>query len=177
MVRIEHCSFCGSPVWPGHGTMYVRNDCKCFRFCRKKCRKFWMRKKNPRKLKWTKPSRAAHGKDLVVDRTFDFEQRRNWPVKYDRGLVDATVRTIQIVDQIRQDREAAHWERRMRTAAAIETRMRLLDIAQNVNLIEPNPELARIQVQHAEAEIEQQKAAIYEQLQERRRAAQEEKPE
>jgi large subunit ribosomal protein L24e len=132
-----------------------------------------MQKKNPRKLKWTKAYRAAQGKDLVVDRSFEFEQRRNRPVKYNRDLLDATVRTVQIVDQIRQSREAAHWERRMRSAAEIETRTRLVDIAQNVNLIEPNPELARIQVQRAEAEIERQKAAIYERLKERRSAAQE----
>jgi large subunit ribosomal protein L24e len=153
--------------------MFVRNDCKCFRFCRKKCRKFWMRKKNPRKLKWTKAYRAAQGKDLVVDSTFEFEQRRNRPVKYDRDLVEATIRTMKIVRDIREQREAAHWERRMRTAAAIETRMKLVDIAQNVNLIEQNPEKIRTEVQRAEAEIERQKAVLYEQLQQKRKAERE----
>ena len=143
MVRVERCSFCGSPIWPGHGTMYVRNDCKCFRFCRKKCRKFWMRKKNPRKLKWTKAYRAARGKDLVVDSSFDFEQRRNRPVKYDRNLVAATIKAMKLIDEIRQRREAAHWERRMRTASVIETRQKLQDIAMNVKLVEKNPERIR----------------------------------
>lgn len=162
MVRVERCSFCGSPVWPGHGTMYVRNDCKCFRFCRKKCRKFWMRKKNPRKLKWTKAYRAAMGKDLVADSSFEFEQRRNRPVKYDRNLVEVTLRTMKLVDEIRQRREAAHWERRMRTAAVIETRQKLQDIAMNVNLVEKNPERIREETQRAEAEIEQHKRMMHE---------------
>ena len=162
MVRVEKCSFCGGPVWPGHGTAYVRNDCKMFRFCKSKCRKFWMKKKNPRKFRWTKAFRAANGKDLVVDKTFDFEVRRNRPVKYDRDLVARTLRTMRLVDEIRQQREAAHWERRMRTASVIETRQKIFDIAQNVNLVEKVPEVVREITQRAEQEIEENKNRLQE---------------
>lgn len=175
MVRIEKCSFCGGPIYPGRGTMFVRNDCRCFRFCRTKCRKFWMRKKNPRKFRWTKAYRAAAGKDLVVDTTYDFEQRRNRPVKYDRDLMANTLRAIRLVDVIRQQREAAHWERRMRTASVIETRQKLFDIAQNVNLVEKVPEVVREQVQRAEAEIEEHKKAMYEERKEKRKLEREQK--
>ena len=131
-----------------------------------------MKKKNPRKLKWTKAYRAAAGKDLVVDSVFDFEQRRNRPVKYDRDLVAATIRAMAIVDEIRQRREAAHWERRQRTASIIESRQKLQDIAQNVNLVEKNPERIREEAARADEIIQEYKQRFYEERRAAKRAEQ-----
>lgn len=46
--------------------------------------KAFKKKKNPRKVRWTKAYRKIVGKELSVDPAFEFEKRRNTPIKYDR---------------------------------------------------------------------------------------------
>lgn len=88
-------------------------------------------KRNPRKVGWTKAYRyyftvrhtgihtlitlrAAHGKELKVDSTLKFAQRRNVPVRYNRDLVATTLKAMARVEEIRQRRERAFYKERMR---------------------------------------------------------------
>eukprot|EP00758_Cryptobia_borreli_P013044 Tbor_TRINITY_DN5801_c4_g1::TRINITY_DN5801_c4_g1_i1::g.6583::m.6583/K02896/RP-L24e, RPL24; large subunit ribosomal protein L24e len=112
-MRIETCSFCGAPVYPGHGQMFVRNDCKTFRFCTSKCRKNFGMKRNPMRVKWTKTFRKASAKELAVDSTMAFERRRHIPVKYNRELVGTSLLAMQRVQAIKERRAEALWARRM----------------------------------------------------------------
>jgi len=115
-MRIDKCYFCSKSVYPGHGSAFVRNDSKLFRFCGSKCNKNFKMKRNPRKVRWTKAFRKAAGKEMVIDSTFEFEKRRNVPVRYDRELVQTTLKAMRRVGEIRQRRERAFFKNRMAVA-------------------------------------------------------------
>ncbi|CAO1624918.1 unnamed protein product [Sympodiomycopsis kandeliae] len=115
-MRVLRCHFCSAPCYPGHGIMFVRNDAKCFRFCKSKCHKNFKMKRNPRKVKWTKAFRKASGKEMINDSTLEFEKRRNVPVRYNRELMQATISAMQRIQEIKSRRELAFYKARIRSA-------------------------------------------------------------
>lgn len=116
--------------------MFVRNDCKVFRFCASKCRKNFGMKRNPMKLKWTKTFRKANGKELAIDSTMDFEQRRNVPVKYNRELMSDTLKVMKRVEYIKQRRQEDLWNRRMEKVQLQEKREASAALKHNIDWIE-----------------------------------------
>ncbi|KAG5652247.1 ATPase-activating ribosome biosynthesis protein [Sphagnurus paluster] len=70
-------------------------------------------KRNPRKVRWTKAFRKAAGKEMTIDSTIDFEKRRNVPVRYDRDLVQTTIKAMKRVGEIKARRERAFFKNRM----------------------------------------------------------------
>jgi len=134
-MRIEKCYFCSSHVYPGHGIQFVRNDCKIFKFCRSKCHRAFKKKKNPRKVRWTKAFRKSAGKELAVDPSFEFEKRRNAPVKYDRGMWIKTVEAMKKIEKIRVKRSARHIQMRLKKAKVLDKEKDIKEVQRNLSLI------------------------------------------
>ena len=134
-MRIEKCYFCSCQVYPGHGTAFVRNDSKLFRFCSSKCNKLFKAKKNPRKLKWTKAYRMAHGKEMTNDSVLEFEQKRNIPTRYNRELMVKTIQAMKRVDQIKRAREQRFYEKRMKASKHLEKKSTQNELIKHIDLI------------------------------------------
>uniref|UniRef100_G7PBI5 Probable ribosome biogenesis protein RLP24 n=1 Tax=Macaca fascicularis TaxID=9541 RepID=G7PBI5_MACFA len=134
-MRIEKCYFCSGPIYPGHGMMFVRNDCKVFRFCKSKCHKNFKKKRNPRKVRWTKAFRKAAGKELTVDNSFEFEKRRNEPIKYQRELWNKTIDAMKRVEEIKQKRQAKFIMNRLKKNKELQKVQDIKEVKQNIHLI------------------------------------------
>ncbi|MDI6889203.1 MAG: 50S ribosomal protein L24e [Methanocellales archaeon] len=55
----KKCSFCGNPIEPGTGKMFVRSDGSVHFFCSSKCESNMTLGRTARKLKWTKRAKAG----------------------------------------------------------------------------------------------------------------------
>ena len=134
-MRIETCYFCSGPIYPGHGIAFVRNDGKMFRFCRSKCHRAFKAKKNPRKIRWTKAYRKTHGKELVTDPVYDFEQIKDSAIKYNRNVWVDTIQAMEKLDKIRTERENKFFDMRMRKAKKTQKEIIKKDLIKHEMLI------------------------------------------
>ncbi|KAJ9096775.1 ATPase-activating ribosome biosynthesis protein [Naganishia friedmannii] len=117
--------------------MFVRNDAKTFRFCSSKCHKNFKMKRNPRKVRWTKAFRKAAGKEMTIDKTFEFEKRRNVPIKYSRDLVQTTLQAMKRIAEIKARRERAFWKNRMSGNKSRTLTHQTSEISRHINLVQP----------------------------------------
>ncbi|KAF2728006.1 hypothetical protein EJ04DRAFT_478072 [Polyplosphaeria fusca] len=160
-MRIETCHFCSHPVYPiGKGITFVRNDAKAFRFCKSKCHKNFKMKRNPRKLGWTKAFRKAHGKEMTVDSTLQFAQRRNVPVRYNRDLVQTTLKAMSRISEIRARRERAFYKARMRGNKARERAENRKIVEENQHLLPPSERWATEKLEEPTMDVEEVRQKI-----------------
>jgi large subunit ribosomal protein L24e len=148
--------------------VFVRNDSKQFRFCRSKCHSNFKKKRNPRKVAWTKAYRKTRGKEMAVDSTFEFEKRRNRPVKYNRELMGQTLQAMQKVTAIQTAREQRHFAARMQDAKVEKKKQARVEIEKSIELLAPavasREQVMRNVVDSARARIAARKKTAVKQL-------------
>ena len=92
-------------------------------------------KRNPRKLKWTKAFRKARGKELIVDSSLTFAKRRNIPVRYNRELIQDTLKAMSKIEEIRARRERQFYKLRMKNNEETDFKRDLLLVKKNEHLL------------------------------------------
>ena len=73
-----------------------------------------------------------------MDTTLDFERRRNVPVKYNRDLVNTTLRAMVQVQAIKERREKSFWAKRMEAKTKADTTTAVQTLSKQIYRIE-NP--------------------------------------
>jgi len=154
-MRVEKCYYCSSPIYPGHGMTFVRNDCKVFRFCRSKCHHGFKKKRNPRKVRWTKAFRKAAGKELTVDPSFEFEKRRHVPVKYDRELWKTTVDAMKRIEEIKVKRQNLFIKNRLTVGRKIRNKADMKLVEKHSGIIR-NPAAKRVAAKKRVEEVKEE---------------------
>jgi large subunit ribosomal protein L24e len=74
---------------------------------------------------------------MAVDSTFEFEKRRNRPVKYDRNLMGQTLQAIQKVQTIQSAREERFFASRMKDASVEKKKQARVEIEKSIDLLAP----------------------------------------
>merc|ERR1712192_308160 len=83
----------------------------------------------------TKAFRKSAGKELAVDPSFEFEKKRNVPVKYDRELWQNSISGRQRVEEIKNKRQAHHIFQRMKLAKKIQKAKDIKEVERDLALI------------------------------------------
>ena len=109
--------------------------------------------------RWTKAFRKAHGKELVVDSTFEFERLRHRPIKYNRDLMGKTIQAMQRIAQIKARREQRFWQERMKDNVKKQKAEALRDLAMNIELIKPVQDSVTRKTQLVAARVAKTKTA------------------
>merc|ERR1712172_362709 len=90
----------------------------------------------------------------AVDPSFEFEKRRNVPVKYDRELWQTTVNAMQRVEEIKNKRQAHHIFQRMKAAKKIQKAKDIREVERDLALIKsPAAGLKKANAEAREAEM------------------------
>lgn len=90
-VRVETCNFSGFKIYPGHGSLYIRTDCRVFRFLNAKSKSLFLQRKKPSKFDWTIVFRRLHKKGAAEENA---KKRSRRSTKVQRAVVGLSLDAI-----------------------------------------------------------------------------------
>jgi len=99
---------------------------------------------------------------MAIDSSFEFEKRRNAPVKYDRNLVGATLRAMQRVQEIKESRERRFWVKRMAGKEQQDQLKDRIEIAQSLHMMAPSERTQFVKALHEDKSARKAKEAAME---------------
>jgi large subunit ribosomal protein L24e len=108
-------------------------------------------------MKWTKAYRRSHGKELMFDKSLEFEKRREEPVRYNRDLYVKTIQAMKKVETIRARREKAFIQNRIKQAKKNNKEIVEKELMKHVELIK-NPTL-KAEMKRKRTELWEKEAA------------------
>lgn len=92
---------------------------------------------------------------MAVDPTFEFEKRRNIPLKYNRELWQKTVQAMRKIESIRQKRCNTHIMQRLRKGRTLEQERDVKEVQRDLSIIRsPAAGLKQRKAAEAQAEAE-----------------------
>ena len=99
----------------------------------------------------------------MLDKTCDFEKRRNIPVRYDRDLMACTIKAMKRVQELRAKRERKFYKDRVHSVAkVIEKEQMLRDVQRDLVLVKAPDSLAKKADKMKLASIKEQKKDLME---------------
>ncbi len=73
---------------------------------------------------------------MTIDSTLEFEKRRHVPVRYDRELMQTTVKAMKRIQEIKARREAVQFRKRLLGKKEQEKEANIKSIRQNLELLD-----------------------------------------
>ena len=111
---------------------------------------------------------------MVVDSTLTFAARRNIPVRYNRELVEKTLKAMERVSEIRQKRERVFYKKRMAGNKEREREANRKLVAENEHLLPKMRASERKALEEADEGVEEvplqrEKTKVFGKMQQRRK--------
>ena len=90
---------------------------------------------------------------MTIDSTLEFEKRRNIPIKYDRNLMQTTIKAMKRVHAIKAKRERVFYKNRVMEKRQKDLQLSIDQLQKDIDLID-TPELKQLAKEHASKHAE-----------------------